>query len=61
MAAAGGDRPGTSPGERGVFVAPNTSTGHGVRADFSAGVVVGAIAALAGAVIGGWLSSRRRG
>ena len=61
MAAAGGDRPGTSPGERGVFVAPNASTGHGVRADFSAGVVVGAIAALAGALIGGWLSSRRRG
>lgn len=61
MAAAGGDRPGTSPGERGVFVAPGASTGLGVRADFSAGVVVGAIAALAGAVIGGWLSSRRRG
>jgi carbon monoxide dehydrogenase subunit G len=61
MAAAGGDRPGASTGERGVFVAPGASTGLGVRADFSAGVVVGAIAALAGAVIGGWLSSRRRG
>jgi carbon monoxide dehydrogenase subunit G len=50
-----------SPAESGVYVAPAANTGRGVRADFPAGVIVGALAALAGAVIGGWLSSRRRG
>jgi carbon monoxide dehydrogenase subunit G len=44
----------------GVFVAPAAGKERGIRTDFSAGVVVGALAALAGAVIGGWLSSRRR-
>jgi carbon monoxide dehydrogenase subunit G len=56
-----GDQTPVPAGEPGVYVAPTAGTGRGVRTDFSAGVVVGALAALAGAVIGGWLSSRRRG
>ncbi|MEP6526376.1 MAG: carbon monoxide dehydrogenase subunit G [Nocardioidaceae bacterium] len=61
MAGAGADQAGDSAAGQGVFVAPGASMGRGVRSDFSAGVLAGAIAALAGAVIGGWLSSRRRG
>jgi carbon monoxide dehydrogenase subunit G len=61
VAGAGADHPSDSAGGRGVFVAPGASLGRGGRGDFSAGVLAGAIAALAGAVIGGWLSSRRRG
>jgi carbon monoxide dehydrogenase subunit G len=56
-----GDQTPVPAGEPGVYVATAPGTGRGVRTDFSAGVVVGALAALAGAVIGGWLSSRRRG
>ena len=61
MAGAGADQAGDSAAGQGVFVAPGASIGRGVRSDFAAGVLAGAIAALAGAVIGGWLSSRRRG
>lgn len=61
MAGAGADQASDSAAGEGVFVAPGASIGRGVRSDFSAGVLAGAIAALAGAVIGGWLSSRRRG
>jgi carbon monoxide dehydrogenase subunit G len=60
-AMAGADQASGAAAAHGVFVAPDASAGRGVRGDFSAGVLVGAIAALAGAVIGGWLSSRRRG
>jgi hypothetical protein len=56
-----GDQTVASPAESGVYLAPAAGKGRGVRTDFSAGVIVGALAALAGAVIGGWLSSRRRG
>jgi carbon monoxide dehydrogenase subunit G len=58
--AAGADKTGAPATSPGVFVAPAASRDRGIRTDFSAGVVVGALAALAGAVIGGWLSSRRR-
>jgi uncharacterized protein len=58
--AAGADQTGAPATQPGVFVAPAASRDRGIRTDFSAGVVVGALAALAGAVIGGWLSSRRR-
>jgi uncharacterized protein len=51
------DAPATQPG---VFMAPAASRDRGIRTGFPSGVVVGALAALAGAVIGGWLSSRRR-
>jgi carbon monoxide dehydrogenase subunit G len=51
------DAPATQPG---VFMAPAASMDRGIRTGFPSGVVVGALAALAGAVIGGWLSSRRR-
>jgi carbon monoxide dehydrogenase subunit G len=60
-AGAGAHQASDAAAAHGVFVAPDASAGRGVRGDFSAGVLVGAIAALAGAVIGGWLSSRRRG
>jgi uncharacterized protein len=61
MAGAGDDQARDAAATDGVFVAPGASAGRGVGSDFSAGVLAGAIAALAGAVIGGWLSSRRRG
>ena len=57
------------PGEResaqqradGVFRAPVPHAGRTApTADFRAGVVLGAVAALLGAVVGGWLSGRRR-
>ena len=57
---AGADQTGSPATQPGVFVAPAVSRDRGIRTDFSAGVVVGALAALAGAVIGGWLGSRRR-
>jgi carbon monoxide dehydrogenase subunit G len=57
---AGADQTGAPAIQPGVFVAPAATRDRGIRTDFSAGVVVGALAALAGAVIGGWLSSRRR-
>jgi len=51
----GGERAG------GVFRAPAAQKARTARAaDFRAGVVVGAAAALLGAVVGGWLSRRRR-
>jgi carbon monoxide dehydrogenase subunit G len=56
-----GDQTRVAATEPGVYVPSSASTGRGVRTDFSAGVAAGALAALAGAVIGGWLSSRRRG
>jgi carbon monoxide dehydrogenase subunit G len=58
----GPGEPGTG-GERvgGVFRAPAAQKARTTRAaDFRAGVVVGAAAALLGAVVGGWLSGRRR-
>ncbi len=65
-----GAAPGTSgPGEpetgrepaAGVFRAPAAQQVDKPRAtDFRAGVIVGAAAALLGAVVGGWLSGRRR-
>lgn len=58
--AAGADQTGAPTTQPGVFVAPAATGDRGIRTDFSSGVVVGALAALAGAVIGGWLSSRRR-
>jgi uncharacterized protein len=59
-ATAGNDQAEGTAAEPGVFIAPAAREGRGIRADFPAGVAVGALAALAGAVIGGWLSARRR-
>jgi len=58
--AAGADQTGAPATQPGVFMAPAASRDRGIRTGFPSGVVVGALAALAGAVIGGWLSSRRR-
>jgi carbon monoxide dehydrogenase subunit G len=44
----------------GVFTAPPPSARSADRASFHAGALVGAVAALAGAVVGGWLAGRRR-
>jgi uncharacterized protein len=43
-----------------VFTAPQTSAPAAGNQGFLLGVVVGAAAALAGAVVGGWLAGRRR-
>jgi carbon monoxide dehydrogenase subunit G len=49
----------TSSASRGqVFTAPENVTGGSGRS-FAAGVAVGAVAALAGAVVGGWIAGRR--
>jgi carbon monoxide dehydrogenase subunit G len=53
-----------APGEQAsdrVFRSPAAPPARGVHAaDFRAGVVAGALAALVGAVVGGWLTGRRR-
>jgi carbon monoxide dehydrogenase subunit G len=52
---------GQQPAAEGVFRAPAAQTAREApAADFRAGVVAGALAALLGAVVGGWLSGRRR-
>lgn len=51
-----GTRPEDQPGQ--VFTAPQARTA--VSGEFALGAVVGAVAALAGAVVGGWLAGRRR-
>lgn len=44
----------------GVYTAPPESTGVSAGGTFRSGALVGAAAALAGVVIGGWLAGRRR-
>jgi len=53
--------PGSSTGTTGgrVFTAPGSASTGG--AGFAAGVGVGAVAALAGALVGGWIAGRRHG
>jgi hypothetical protein len=44
-----------------VFTAPAAAAPSGSQPGFVVGVLVGAGAALVGAVVGGWIASRRRG
>jgi len=50
----------SAPATPGVFTAPPPAAGAGVAApDFIKGAVVGAVVALAGVLVGGWVSRRR--
>lgn len=50
----------TTPRSPGVFTAPPRPAALVDRGSFRSGALVGAAAALAGAVVGGWLAGRRR-
>jgi carbon monoxide dehydrogenase subunit G len=54
-----GRQPGAAPGA--VFTAPNGNVVGAGGGSFAQGIVVGAAAALIGALVGGWISRRGRG
>lgn len=54
-------QPPSQPAVGEVFTAPSAVAPAGAQPGFVVGVAVGAAAALLGAVVGGWIASRRRG